>query len=277
MTSADFVLDVNEIDFEYEVVAFSQNTPVVVVFWAEWSQPSKSLNTLLERLTHEAQGGYRLARINADQNPNLTLRYGVRSLPTVKVFSGGQVVGEFVGSQPEARVREFLAKVEPPSPAALEIEKAEALLLAEQWSPAERIFREALETDPDNPDGLFGLTRALLAQGKSHEGLAILSAFPANRRYGQAQTLRPLAEEMDQMRGHPLDFEADDRGAAFWSAIRLSSHGKIKPALDGLMELLRSNKRDNAARKTVLALFELLGDENPATREYRSELASILF
>ncbi len=106
----------------------------MVDFWAEWCQPCKRLGPLLEQLTEEARGNFRLARVDVDANPNLALRYSVRSIPTVKAFSQGQVVAEFAGLQPEPRVREFLGKLLPPSEVSLQIEKANSLLETHQWS-----------------------------------------------------------------------------------------------------------------------------------------------
>jgi thioredoxin len=131
MTPSNFIVDVSEADFEYEVLSYSQNIPVVVEFWATWCQPCKQLGPMLERLTEEAQGSFRLARVDVDANPNLALRYGVRSVPTVKAISQGQVVGEFAGLQPETRVRDFLARLAPPSEAAWPKRKPTAC-----WQPS---------------------------------------------------------------------------------------------------------------------------------------------
>src|SRR5512133_2340444 len=150
MTPSNFIVDVTESDFEYEVLSYSQNVPVVVEFWATWCQPCKTLGPMLERLTEEAGGVFRLARVDVDGNPNLALRYGVRSIPTVKAISQGQVVEEFAGLQPEARVRDFLARLAPPSESALALEKADSLLEAHQWQEAETIYRELDEQINNN-------------------------------------------------------------------------------------------------------------------------------
>ncbi len=123
MTS-EFIIHANELNFEYEVISFSMNTPVVVDFWAEWCQPCKTLGPILERAIQEAGNSIRLAKVNIDQNPNLAIQYGVRSIPTVKAFVQGAVVAEFVGMQPPDRVRAFLDQLTPPSPIDLAVEKA---------------------------------------------------------------------------------------------------------------------------------------------------------
>ena len=69
------IITVTEADFEYEVIAYSQNTPVIVDFWADWCRPCKQLSPLLEKLAQEANGSFRLARVDVDANPNLALRW----------------------------------------------------------------------------------------------------------------------------------------------------------------------------------------------------------
>jgi putative thioredoxin len=279
MMSPDYIVDVSEADFEYEVLAYSQNTPVVVDFWAAWCRPCRDLGALLVRLADEARGRFRLARVNVDENPNLAVRYGVRSLPTVKAFSGGQVVAEFVGALPEARVREFIEHLQPPSPTALKLEKAESLLSAGEWAAAEDLFREVLAEEGEDPRALLGLVKALLGQGEGREALAILEAFPPSREFARAMLLKPFAEALVELPRHSIEDEGDELAAAYWNAIRLAGRGKILVALDGLLDILRQDKhyRDDQARQVFLSLLELLGEENPLTRQYRNELALILF
>jgi len=276
--SANFILDVNEANFEYEVISFSQNTPVVAAFWAAWRQPAQELSALLERLAREAQGAFRLARVDADRNPNLTVRYGVRSLPTVKAFTQGQVVAEFVGLQPEGRVRDFLSSITPPSPFNLALERADGFYHLRQYDQAENAYRRLLELQPGTPSALLGLARTLLRRGTAPEAFTILKDFPDSRQLVQAELLLPLAERLMDLQAGRLPAEAD-LDALFTRALQMAQRGNIYAALDGLIELLRQDKRygSGRARQVALGLIELLGDDDPATRSYRNELASALF
>jgi putative thioredoxin len=278
MTPSNFIVDVSESNFEYEVLSYSQNVPVVVEFWATWCQPCKTLGPMMERLTEEAGGVFRLARVDVDSNPNLALRYGVRSVPTVKAISQGQVVGEFAGLQPEARVRDFLAKLAPPSETALAKEKADSLLAEHCWSEAEAIYRQLEEQNQNQPPVLLGLVKALLAQGKSGESLFILNYFPASREYNAAQFLRPLAESMMKFEKNELPAESD-LDAMFRNTIRLAIRGNQLAALDGLLEIIRQDKRyrNDKARQVFLGILELLGPDDTDAKQYRSELTMLLF
>ena len=116
MMATENIINVNETNFEYEVVAYSKNIPVLVDFWADWCQPCKTLGPLLEKIVEEADGSLRLAKVNIDQSPNLAMQFNVRSIPTVKAFIQGQVTAEFAGAQPEARLRQFISRLTPPQP-----------------------------------------------------------------------------------------------------------------------------------------------------------------
>lgn len=278
MTPSDFIVDVSESDFEYEVLSYSQNTPVVVEFWAVWCQPCKKLGPMLERLAQEAGGSFRLARVDVDANPNLALRYGVRSVPTVKAISQGQVVGEFAGLQPEPRVQDFLERLGPPSESALAMEKANSLLADHQWAESEAIFRTLEEQTPNQPDILLGLVKTLLAQGKGSEALFILNYFPASKAYNAAQLMQPLAEAMVKFEKNDLPDE-NERDAMFRNSIRLAIRGNQFAALDGLLDIIRLEKRyrNDKARQVFLGIVELLGPDDPDAKQYRNELAMLLF
>lgn len=278
MMTSENCIEVNEINFEYEVIAFSKNVPVLVDFWAEWCQPCKSLSPILEKLVAEAKGTLRLAKVNIDNNPNLARQFNVRSIPTVKAFIQGQVAGEFTGAQPEGRVREFISKLTPPSPVDLEIEKGQGLLFSHEWSNAEKILLDALSQKPDSAAAQLGLSKSLLAQGRPDEALNYLTQIPDSRELHTAEQLKPLAQALLRLKNGELP-EETDLDAVFLNSLRLASQGKFPLALDGFLDILRLDKhyRDKLARDVILGILELMGSEDPQTREYRSELASALF
>ena len=276
--SPEMIINVTEADFEFEVITYSQNTPVVVDFWAFWCRPCKTLGPLLERITVESNGSFRLAKVDVDANPNLAMQYGVRTIPTVKAFSQGQIVTEFVGAQPENRIREFFSKITPPSPFGLAVEKAESMLKNYQWQEAEKIYRDLLEQNQGQSDLLLGLAKALMPQGKALEAADILRTFPASREYNQAQILIPLADSLVAFKKEKLEANTPLE-AAFVNAVRLASRGNLLSAMDGLLDILRQDKnfRKNNARLSALSILELMNNEDPETRKYRNELATILF
>jgi len=277
MMTSEHIINVSEGDFEYNVLAYSQQVPVVVDFWADWCIPCRTLGPMLEKLAHEGQGSFRLAKVDVDANQGLATQFNVYSIPTVKAFQNGKVVSEFVGVVPEPRLREFVHALAP-SELDLSMEKGQSLLKLEQFHSAESVFRQVLDKDPTQPAALLGLAKSLLLQGESFEALGILERFPASREFSAAQSLLPLADNIEQMENGDVWTE-DPLDAAFNRAVNLTRRGNLPAALDGLLDILRENKgyRNGAARKAVLGIFELLGEDNPLTRQYRQELASVLF
>ena len=276
--SMDNIVTVSESDFEYEVIAYSQNTPVIVDFWADWCRPCKTLSPLLEKLAEESNGAFRLAKVDADANPNLVLRWKVRSLPTVAAFSEGNMVANFVGMQPEERVREFVDQILPPSPANLLVEKGDSLLASEKLDQAGEAYEEALGMDKQSPGALLGLMKIALRRGKPEEAFRILRVFPACREYNEAERLLPLIRALEDYQKGALLHETD-LDTAFENSLRLALRGNLFASLDGMMEILRQDKhyRKDRARLVALAMLELFDQQGTQTLQYRKELTAILF
>ena len=277
MMASDHIINVTESDFEYEVVAYSKQVPVVVDFWAEWCGPCKVLGPMLEHLAFEAGGSFRLAKVNVDSNPNLALQYSVRSLPIVKAFRDGQMAAEFVGAQPEGRVREFVRALAP-SETDLVLEKAQGLLAMNQYAQAEQAFRQFLTKSPNHPVASLGLVRSVMLQGHLPQAQKLLQDFPPSKEYNRAEFLSFLTTVQLRALSGP-DFSDDPLEAAYFNALRLISKRNYEAAMDGMLDVLRQDKRyhNGEVRKVMLGLFELLGDENPLTRQYRNEMAMVLF
>jgi putative thioredoxin len=271
------ILEVAEADFDQEVIRYSATTPVVVDFWAPWCAPCRILSPTLEKLAAEAAGTFRLAKVNIDENPGLAARFGVQSIPMLKIFRDGKIAGEMIRAQPESEVRKFLRGIAP-GPADRALAEAQGLLTARRWEEAEQAARRAAALEPGNSAAALSLAKALIRQGKGSPALEVLDRFPAGSEMAAAERLRPLAALLAEVESS-ADSPSDVMEAGYLQAARLLARGNYPAALDGLLELLRRDKhyRNDDARRVFLAALEILGEDDPLTWEYRDELASVLF
>jgi putative thioredoxin len=274
MVSSEFILHVDEKSFEFEVLFYSKNMPVLAVFWANWSQPSKQLIPMLENVVTEADGTLRLAKVDVDTNQVLAMQYQVRSLPTVVAFHEGKVLGEFSGLISQDQLDEFIEMLLPPSQIELDLEKGISLLNLHHWAEAEIVFKGLMQSEDCPPAALLGLAKSLIPQGKTAEALMILKRFPASKEYRQAESLLPLVTDMNSTSATESDLDM-----TYFNSLKLVSRGNLPAALDGLLEILNNNKnyRKGNAKYSFLGILEILGDEDPESRSYREELSTVLF
>ena len=87
-------------DSNYEEI-LSSDKPVLVDFWAEWCGPCRMIGPIVEELANEYEGKAVVAKVDVDANPNVSAKYGIRSIPTLLVFKGGEVVDKQVGAVPK--------------------------------------------------------------------------------------------------------------------------------------------------------------------------------
>jgi len=278
MTLSEYILDVSEATFESQVVLKSFDVPVIVDFWAPWCGPCRVLSPILERQAIEAGGAFVLAKVNVDENPNLSIRYGVHGIPAVKAFRNGELAAQFQGAQPERTVRRFIEQLTP-SEAEQAVEQAHSLLATRHYPEAEAAYREVFEQDETNSEAALGLIESLLIQGKGSEARGILENFPPGTAWVKAEGYLPLAALLNEVETAGPSFDLPPLEASLYQAARLIGRGNLPAAMDGLLDVLRQEKsyRAGLPKKALLGLFSLLGDQDPLTRKYRDELASVLF
>jgi putative thioredoxin len=273
----DNIIDVTDSNFDVLVLEYSYKIPVIVDFWADWCKPCKILGPLLEKLTKEAEGSLRLAKVDVDNNQNLAIRFGIHSIPSVKSIKDGKVIAEFVGSQSEPKLREFI-KLIAPTKYDLTLEKGQSLLQSQKWDQASEVFQEVLTIDPQNPKALLGIAKCLIANNKASDAYPILTKFPASREYHAAELLIPLCQALTVNPSITINI-GDPLIATYENSLRLFTRGNYFAAIDGFLDILREDKQYKAdkVRQVLVGIFELFGDDNNLIREYRQELASILF
>jgi putative thioredoxin len=285
MSESPYILDVTQHNFA-AVVENSQRVPVLVDFWADWCQPCQTLTPLLTKLAQEYRGGFILAKINTDVEQGLAQHFRVRSLPTVMVVWQGQIVEQMVGVQPESAYREVIDRFRA-DPGDQIRDQVELLWQRGHHKQVIELLREALGHDPDSVELKVILAEKLLQLDKEEEARSLLQSLPAEERDRQpASGLLARLRFADLARGAP-DLTA--LVAALWKnpadcaarrqlAARYVLAGDYEAALEQFMDILRRDPKfeDEAGRKGLIAIFEMLGNENPLVVTYRRRMFSLL-
>lgn len=282
-----FARDITSADFDQIVIQGSKQQPVLVDFWAPWCGPCRALTPVLERLAQEYEGRFVLAKVNSDDNPDLAREYGIRSIPNVKAFVDGLLADEFLGALPESAVREFIDRLMP-TPAELMRRDAATRAAAGAADEALALLAGAAEREPNNDAVHADRIELLLDLARVADARAVASRLGplAARNPAVARALARLqladdagvdasAETLEErVRKAQDDLEARLRLAKLYAAQQ-----RYEPALEQLLEITRRDRSygDDAGRKTMLAIFDLLqGQQSELVSRYRRLLASAL-
>ncbi len=286
MSESPYIYHVTQEDFTQRVIETSHRVPVMVDFWADWCGPCHMLMPVLAKLADEYKGQFLLAKVNSDEQQGLASHFRIRSLPTVRIFKNGDSVDEFMGVQPESVIREIIER---------HIERESDKLRHEAFGAAEagdtelalQLLQQAARLDPSNTQIKIDLARILMKNGEPERAEIVLDdlsgpdrekpavkSLKAQLAFGRVASLEPDRRKLElQINKNPNDLK---------SRYRLSAHniimGEFDAAMDQLFEIMRRDRNfeDDAGRKGLLAVFEILGNQDKRVQLYRSKMFNVL-
>jgi putative thioredoxin len=288
MADSPYIYEAGPQNFQ-QLLDASHQVPVLVDFWADWCQPCKTLMPMLAKLADEYQGAFLLAKVNTDQHQQLAAEFGVRSLPTVKVFKGGKVVDEFMGALPESEVRKFINKHKMHQ---TEPYRQQALAMYEggDLEGAVALMEQVVQHEPDFYEAVIELSGMLIQQGKGEAAETLLQGVPpevigdeafrelladAKRAKLQAQVVGIDTSALEQR----LAENPDDLATMLELAKIRVAMDEVEAGLDLYFAVHKkdSNFQDGAGKKGMFSTFELIGAANPLVKRYRNKLFSLLY
>ncbi len=279
MSESPYIHNVSMQNFQNLVLENSINKPVLVDFWADWCQPCQTIMPMLAKLAEEYAGKFELAKVNADEEQELAAHFGIKSLPTMKLFYQGQIVDERMGAVPESDIRAMIDK----HIVSESDQLVQAAMMAYQQghtAQALEVLNNALAKDPDNAELKVTIAQMVYGEGNSESAVALLDSLDSEgsnldaaiklraeiKLAEQLADLPDLGEIEQRLAQNPTDLDA-----LLQKSKHLTAQGDYDNAMECLLTIIRTDRsfEDDAGRTSLLELFDLLGGEHPSVQTYR--------
>lgn len=286
MNASQYSFDVNAQTFQSQVIDASHQVPVLVDFWATWCGPCQSLMPVLEKLATEYQGQFLLAKVEIDQQPELATHFGVRSVPTVKLVKNGQIVDEFTGVLPEGEIRALLDRhIERESDK--QMQQAIALYEQGETDQALQQMQQIILDDDKNMQNRVHFAEVLIKEQRHDDARQLLNSLSVDIQmtpevsalYSQLELAETLADSDDiPTLEKRIESDPKDSEARYQLSARYAAEGRHEDAMQQLLEIVKRDRayNDDAGRKGLLRMFELLGNQGELVSKYRRLLAQAL-
>jgi len=289
------IIEVMTENFMSDVIERSKETPVIVDFWAPWCEPCKQLTPVIEKIVREKNGNVILAKMNIDESPEVAQQLKIQSIPAVMAFNDGQPVDGFIGVQPEKNIIEFINKISSlKNSSSIE----ENIIAGKKYiddgdiETAALVFSEILKIEPENISAKSMLARCLLRSDQIDEAEDIINNLPPNSESNQDfVSVRSEVEVFKNAKNNPISNEQEDElrrdidknpknhQIRLDLAKLLLAKGENENAISELLKIIEFDPKwnDGEARKQLIEIFNILGNEDILVIEGRKKLSSMLF
>ncbi len=270
-----YAVEVNSNNFKTEVIENSYKKPVLIDFFATWCGPCKLLKPILENLLQEYD--FILAKIDIDQETQLAQQYKVEGVPDVKIAINGEIISAFVGVLPEAEIRELLGKFNLQSDLVLKLEEVRDAIASQNASKAKKIFDELFAKYPENSEVVLEAASFLIRINHLEDAAKLLKTIRTTDKnhYPKAQGMQALIDFKEIIK-EPIKSELD---TSFAKAAQLTLVEDYEGALKLFLQMVEQSRqyREDGARKAMISIFNLLGNQHPLTKKYQQELMLALY
>ncbi|MEO1402699.1 MAG: tetratricopeptide repeat protein [Cyanobacteria bacterium J06635_1] len=271
------VIEVDQQTFATEVLQRSADTAVLVDFFAQWCGPCKLLGPILEKLAGEYD--FVLAKVDIDQNPDLANTYGVEGVPDVRIARDGKVAEGFVGALDETQLRSRLTQLGISSGLEQGLAEFQRLRTAGDRAAAQAVLNQLIQQYPESAELMLAAAEYLMAHDRLEDAQKLIgqAALRAPRELSsRLEGTKSLLEFKQAIIQIEPETELDQTYIKACKAAVSSDYETALTLFLGIVEQDRSYRKD-AARKAMIGLFNLLGDESETTRSYRKQLMQALF
>ena len=295
MNKNSVIIEVITENFMTDVIEQSKEIPVIVDFWAPWCEPCKQLTPIIEKIIKEKNGKVILAKMNIDESPEVAQQLKIQSIPAVMAFNDGQPIDGFIGVQSEKSIIEFVNKI-----SSLKNSSTidENILAGKKYmdendiETAALVFSEILKIEPDNISAKSLLARCLIKSDQLDDAEKIIDSLPVdaenNQDYISARSEleifknaknNPISDKEEEELRNNIYKEPENYQLRLDLSKILIAKGENEEAINQLLEIIEVNPKwnDGEARKQLIEIFNILGNENILVTEGRKKLSSMLF
>lgn len=295
MNGNSLIIDVITDNFMTDVIEQSKETPVIVDFWAPWCEPCKQLTPIIERIIKEKNGKVILAKMNIDESPEVAQQLKIQSIPAVMAFNDGQPIDGFIGVQSEKNIIEFINKISSlknSSTIEENISAGKKYMNEGDIETATLVFSEILKIEPDNISAKSLLARCLIKNDQLNDAEKIIDSLPvgaeSNQDYISVRSEleifknaknNPISDNEEQELRNNIDKQPENYQLRLDLSKILMAKGENEEAINQLLRIIEVNPKwnDGEARKQLIEIFNILGNENILVTEGRKKLSSMLF